>query len=250
MTIPAAKVKSLCTSAEIELVRASRKPQLDELSPAELKRLAARARKLHDKWRDTKRSQARHKSRVAGLGKPADNTKLKAQIFREALESFEDRLQKLTSSNSAKSAAKPAAKSPAKSKPKTKAKRAVDHRHRRAAVRKGLAVVKDLFNEGAGNAPLSTMKPTAAEPAAVAPALPPSGGESTAAPPAKARSVRKPAAVKMSAPRAARVNSAEQLQAVTAAKQARVVRSGRTTRMLGHTQARGKRNQARRDARN
>lgn len=248
MTIPAAKVKALCTSAEIELVRASRKPQLDELSPAELKSLAARARKLHEKWRDTKRSQARHKSRVAGLGKPADNTKLKAQIFREALENFEGRLQKLASSNSARSAAKPATKSPVKS--KTKAKRTVDHRQRRAAVRKGLAVVKDVLNEDAGNAPLSAMKPTAAEPAAVAAALPPSGGAPTAAPAAKPRSVKKPAAVKKSPPRTARVNPAEQLQAVTAAKHARVVRSGRTTRMLGHTQARGKRNQARRDARN
>ena len=40
---------------------------------------------------------------------------------------------------------------------------------------------------------------------------------------------------------------AKQLAAVTAAKQSRVVRSGKTTRMFGHVSARGKRAQARRD---
>ena len=284
MSVPAATVKSLCTSAEIELVRASRKPQLDELSPAEVKRLADRARKLHDKWRDAKRDQARSKSRVAGVGKPGDNTKLKAQIFGEAREALESRLQKLAAKDSgAKSGSKAAAKSaPAakisKTKTKMKAQRTIDHRNRRSAVREGLAVTKDILNEPARVSPAAkaaAIKSTVAKPAvaksavakkpvakpaaaksAVAPPVPStpaitaSTDSQTPAPVAKPRRAKKIKVTKLHAPQAERINAAEQLQAVTAAKHSRVVRSGRTTRMLGHTQARGKRNQARRDSRN
>ena len=272
MSVPAATVKSLCTSAEIELVRASRQPQLDELSPAEVKRLADRARKLHDKWRDVKRDQARSKSRVAGVGKPGDNTQLKAQIFREARESFESRLQKLAAKESgAKSGSKTAAKSApvakvSKMKAKTKAQRTVDHRNRRSAVREGLAVTKDILNEpprvtpAAGKAAVAkpavtksvVAKPAAAKPAVAppVPAVSASPESQVPAPVAKPRRGTKLAVTKMHAPKAERINVAEQLEAATAAKHSRVVRSGRTTRMLGHAQARGKRKQARRDARN
>jgi hypothetical protein len=278
MSVPAATVKSLCTSAEIELVRASRKPQLDALSPVEVKRLADRARKLHDKWRDVKRDQARSKSRVAGVGKPGDNTKLKAQIFGEAREALENRLQKLAAKDGgAKSGSKAAAKSaPAskavKTKSKTKAQRNVDHRNRRSAVREGLAVTKDILNEpprlspaakaaaikAAAAKPAAAKKPaakSAAEKPAVAPpvaltsevAASPEG--QTAAPVAKPRRAKKPAVTKLHAPKGERINAAQQLEAVTAAKHSRIVRSGVTTRGLGHTQARGQRKQARRDSR-
>jgi len=279
MSVPAATVKSLCTSAEIELVRASRKPQLDELSPAEVKRLADRARKLHDKWRDVKRDQARSKSRVAGVGKPGDNTKLKAQIFGEARENFESRLQKLAAKESgAKPGSKAAAKSApvlkvSKTKSKTKAQRTVDHRNRRSAVREGLAVTKDILNEPARVSPAAkaaaiksaaakpaaakkpaaksaAAKPAVVPPVASAPAIATSAEGQTPAPVAKPRRAKLIKVTKLHAPQAERINAAEQLEAVTAAKHSRVVRSGRTTRMLGHAQARGKRNQARRDARN
>ncbi len=283
MSVPAATVKSLCTSAEIELVRASRKPQLETLVAKELKSLAARARKLHDKWRDAKRDQARSKSRVAGVGKPGDNTKVKAQIFREALESFEARLKKLLAPEAgSKSAAKPAAKSAPASKvaqtKKTKSERAVDHRNRRSAVREGLAVTKDILNEPARVSPAAkaaAIKSAAAKPAVAKPAVAkkpvakPAAAKSAVAPPvtstpaiaaspdgqtpapaAKPPRAKKIKVTKLRAPQAERISAAEQLQAVTAAKHSRVVRSGRTTRMLGHTQARGKRNQARRDSRN
>lgn len=266
MSVPAATVKSLCTGAEVELVRASRKPELDKLSPAEVKRLADRARKLHDKWRDAKRDQARSKSRVAGVGKPGDNTQLKAQIFAEAREAFEGRLQKLAAKEAG---AKPAAKTPAKSAPasqvaktkKTKAQRAIDHRNRRAGVREGLAVTKDILNEparkakAAGNkaaaAKKPTTKPAAAPPAPTPAAAAPATAESAApAQVAKPPRAKKTKVTKLHAPQGDRINAAQQLEAVTAAKHSRVVRSGRTTRMLGHTQARGQRKQARRDARN
>ncbi|MGE0535456.1 MAG: hypothetical protein AB7O68_10825 [Pirellulales bacterium] len=235
MTVPAATVKSLCTSAEVDLVRASRQPQLGQLSAAQLKSLAARARKLQDKWRDAKRDQARSKSRAAGVGKPGDNTRVKSQIFREARESFEARLKQLESASAgAKSSTKSKAKSAAKS--KGKKQRTVDHRNRRAAVREGLAVVKDIVNEE---------PPTSATPA-----------ESTAAenqptkPAARPRRQAKPVAPKKPVSKLADRTAAQQLRAETAAKQARLKQSGKTTRVLGHVSARGQRKQARRDSMN
>ena len=41
---------------------------------------------------------------------------------------------------------------------------------------------------------------------------------------------------------------ADQRKAMTAAKKSRVIRSGKTTRTLGHVAARGKRTQAKRDS--
>ena len=88
MAVPAATVKTICTRSEAELVRSSRPPRLGQLTLAEVKQLAARARKLSDKWSGQSRSQSRVQSRKAGLGESAKNTQLKAQAFRDALENF------------------------------------------------------------------------------------------------------------------------------------------------------------------
>lgn len=136
MTVPAAKVRSLCTGAEVALVRASRKPELEQLSQAAAKRLALRARKLFDKWQDLSRGQSRARARQLGAGAVDENTALKAQIFRDALTSFETKLAKCEASL-ASGAKKP--------RPKTKTDRAVEHRASRAAIRKGMTAVEDLL---------------------------------------------------------------------------------------------------------
>ncbi len=59
MTVPAAKVKALCTASEVSLVRSSRKAELAQLDGAEVKKLAILARQLRDKWRDLNRRQSR-----------------------------------------------------------------------------------------------------------------------------------------------------------------------------------------------
>ncbi len=134
MTVSAAKVRSLCTTSETALVRASRKPELEQLSPAVLRRNAQLARKLFDKWQDLGRSQSRATGRKTGAGAVDPNTAVKAEIFRDALNSFETRLAKADES------ASPAAKKP---KSKTKRMRSAEHRSTRAAVRKGLTAVED-----------------------------------------------------------------------------------------------------------
>lgn len=253
MAIPAAKVKSLCTESEAALVRASRKGELELLSHAEVKELAARARKLVGKWRDLKRGQSRTRSREAGFGAADANTQLKKQIFRDALDSLEARLEQLAGKPAAM-AAKPAPK-------QTKKHRAAEHRATRAAVRKGMVAVQDLVNGELGSEPPAAKAPAAKPSAAKAPAakaaIPkPATKPAVAAKSTTAKSTaaaRRPA--KAPAPKGpqrpvATIDPAKQRKALTAAKTSRVVRSGKTTRVLSHVKSRGKRVQARRDARN
>ena len=129
MAISAAKVSSLCNNSELQLVQASRSPELNRLSHAELKRLAARARKLADKWLGQYRSQARIRSRQTGTGAAASNTRLKAQVFSDAFRNMQARLAELDAPVAAG----------AKSRPKTKKVRNASHRKTRAKVRKALA---------------------------------------------------------------------------------------------------------------
>ena len=133
MVIPVAKVKTLCSSSELTLVLASRRPELNKLTPADLKRFVIRARKLCDKSSDLGRSQARVKSREHGAGSVPTRTHLKSQVFADALLSFETRLAKLEVA--AADAGAPAAS-------KTKKIRNATHRATRATVRKGLAARK------------------------------------------------------------------------------------------------------------
>ena len=131
MAVPKSKVTELCTSTELALVMASRRPQLNQLTLAEVKRLAIRARKLSDKATDQGRAQARAKSAVVGAGIVPTRTQLKSQVFADALTIFEARQAKLE----AASAGATASTAPAKS----KAVRAAGHRATRAKVRKSLA---------------------------------------------------------------------------------------------------------------
>jgi hypothetical protein len=236
MTVPASKVRSYCTSSEVALVRASRKGQLEQLSHAELKRLAVRARALFDKWRDLGRGQSRSRSRQVGFGDLDANTALKAQIFREAMESFEAQLERRSGGTA------PITKAP---KRKLKRHRSAEHRSNRASVRKSMTAVEDSLNAhgrrkkrpAARSAPAATPTPKPA----------PAAGEA-ATPKTKTRST---AQAVPSAKRAVKVTGADPLtqrQAASAAKKTRMVRSGKTTRMFSHIASQGKRTQARRDS--
>jgi hypothetical protein len=249
MTVPAAKVKTLCTDSEAALVRASRKGELETLSHAKVKQLAARARKLTTKWRDLKRGQSRAHSSQVGFGKIEANTKLKGEIFRDALASFEARLASLGSS---------ADHATDKPRAKTKKDRSAEHRATRAAIRKGMIAAQDLVN----SEPKAEAKPTAVHSAKVS--APSAKGTATVAKPtalvtkaaAPAKAVAPVVSTKKSALPKVRhkiptiVNEAKQRQATTAAKHSRVARSGKTTRLKSHVKSSGKRAQARRDAKN
>ena len=257
MSVPASKVKSLCTDSEVALVRASRTPQLDKHNAAELKPLAARARKLFDKWQGLSRKQTRTRNRQVGSANQDTSTQLKSLIFREALDAFEARLAKLN------------ANAPATvrtSKPKTKKVRAAGHRQARAAVRTGMTAALDLTNaKRAGSkkpskaavANAAVAKATAAK--EVEPTKAVKMAAKLAANKAAAKKAAKPTrstgpsqtlAAKKTPAKPLSISAAQQLRAATVAKQARVARSGQTTRVLGHVSARGRRAQARRDSKN
>lgn len=219
MAIPLSKAKQVCTTSEFALVRASRKPDLNKLSPEQSKNLAGRARKAFDKWQDMERGQAR-------AGSAGERTRLKTDLFREALDRFEEKAA--TSSGTAKRAGA-----------QSKKVRAVGHRKARAAVRKELAGASKVWGAraratgGKGAVRKPAAKKAKSGRAATASAAqkhrPPlkwsnllSGGKFTASPD-KQRAVR------------------------TRAKKARLAESGLTSRVRGQISASGKRNQARRD---
>lgn len=266
--VPLPRVKSLCTAAEFKLVKASRKPELEKLSAERISQLSSQARKSFDKWQDLARSQARDRSRKTGAGSEYERTQEKVTIFREALDQFRQQFDKLKSAPAeAKAGKKPArANVP-------KAQRTAGARATRAEVRAKLAEHKTDLNvtkKAARLANQASAKPVAAKPkkatakkVARAEASTPSVETNVAAPVAKKKTTRKssiPAAAKATKPkRSALVDAtvaqphlapglAKNLKASTAAKQRAIAKSGITTRMLGHTLARGKRQQARRDA--
>jgi hypothetical protein len=158
---------------------------LSKLSPGELKRYSQRARKLFDKWEGLRRSQSRTKVRKTGKAESPANTKLKVQIFREALAKFDSRLSALEQAAAPKASAES------------------QRKRRRTASSKP--------------ASQSRLKKSTPKKAARAAASPPKKGQKSAK---------------------------------AAAKQARVDRTGLTSRVLGHVSARGRRAQAARDKRN
>lgn len=234
MAVPAAKIKEICTAEEAKLVRASRKPELEKLSAAELKKHAAVARKLYDKWLALGREQSRAKSKKVGFGESPANTKLKTEAFGDALKAFEDQLAK-----------QPGTAAP-KKKAVTKKKRNADHRANRSNVRQELSEMKESLKEPARKAAKKKAVKKVSAKKKVA-------QKKVAEPVTAEEPVKK--AVKRTRPKTAPVGNpglnfdkGKARQAKTAAKQARLDRSGVTSRMRGHTMVRGQRAQARRDS--
>lgn len=245
MAVRLPTVRALCTEPELALVVASRKPELKLLKPAQVERLRERARKLVDKWKDLSREQVRKQSRKVGAVAEDTRSHQKAEIFAEALAAFDSRLAELQGGSKAKPKPKPAAKKPA---------RVAEHRSNRAEVRSALKDKKRVLNASAPKAaaapmpvpakapepaPAAVQTASSAEPMAPVgpPVLPPRSRKALrSAPPAKGPASRP------------QKDPAKQLAAVTAAKQARVARSGATSRMKGHVASRGRKAQARRDS--
>ena len=243
MPVPAAKVKALCSSTEAELVRQSRPPQIKSLSLAEVKQAKARARKLADKWQGQTHKQSRAQKGAKGAAATDTNTQLKAEIFRDALTAFEARQAELEAKG-----AKPAAnkKAPAKK------ARAASHRGARAAIRDELALVTEVLNRGA-----TMVKKTVLNAAASLAQRGAASGAPSSAAEAKAadkKPVKKPTPKKKTktVPPAkaglAKPSKGKQVRVAAKAKQTRLDKSGKTSRVVGHVSARGKRSQARRDS--
>ncbi len=232
MPVPAAKVKALCTASEAARCCASRKAELEKLDGAEVKKLAILARQLRDKWRDLNRRQSRARGPKNDPHAADTNSHVKEEIFRDAHARFEERITELQ---------KAGVSTNAEPRTNTKKHRGAEHRAACAAVRKGMTAAEDLLNAEKRRA--APRRPAPSKPvAAPAPAAP---KEIAADQAAATKPAAKPA---KSCPLVSAVLSkGKQQHAVAAAKQARVAKSGKTTRLRAHVKSQGKRTQARRD---
>lgn len=261
MSVPHAKVKSVCTAAEVELIKASRGAELKKLTLAEVRQQAKRARNLLEKSQKLGRTQARPNAKVS-VGATPDRTKLKEEIFRDALAAFEAQVEKLEAAGASKKAPKRA----------TKAKRAVGHRADRAAVRSELTEEKRTINKKKAAKKKVAKKKSAKSPAPADVSTPASettkGKKATKKKVAKRAVKKKKVAKKKVAKKttskdpniavtskrkakgaaALHADATSQLEVQAAAKQNRLDKSGLTSRLRGHVSAQTRRNQARRQS--
>ncbi len=274
------KVKSLTTSAEYDLVKASRRPEIGQLDARALKKHVTQARKLRDKWRDQATKQRRdtherHNARVADGEKRSEE---KVEIFDATLAAFQKQLEKVSAEGGASS------RGPAKKKP-TKSAKAPDHRAERASKRESLEAQREEMN-AAGSEPetwQTTRKKVVKKKTAKKATASSGGPKKKAAKKKSAKKAAKKKAVKKTTAKkgayAARAKKAvkkkldkgaaastdnqgsqskglvgpivekKQIRAETAIKQGRVDRSGLRSRVKGHVSARGRRAQGKRDSR-
>lgn len=139
---------SLLTEPEVRLVHQSAPRGLAELSERQLKQHVARARRLRDKYQGLAERQTREARRkVPARGQRTEgsqNTERKAELFHQALERFEKRLEKLT--GAAQRPAPRAAKRPASARSEGPAKRRATPRR---ATSPGAPVVSRKTKRGA-----------------------------------------------------------------------------------------------------
>ena len=105
MAVSRARAEQLTTKREFELLEKSWGRELSSLSPARLRQKIQRARTMRDKFRDLARQQTgeargKREPRSTRPAKSNQNTKLKSQIFDEALSRFEERLVALETADS------------------------------------------------------------------------------------------------------------------------------------------------------
>ena len=267
------QARQLCSPDELRLVEASRRGTLGKLDAATLNKTITQVRRLRDKWRDVSTRQVRRSQGQAGARVSDENqrSQQKAELFQHVLVRLEAQRERLAASPAAAPSA-PAGRKPAKP------LRAQEHRAKRAGVKGQLQQKAAKLNQKAIQAAGPTRHTTA--PSSPAAAAAKDAGQATASkqkagagtkkaaskkaakklaslkkklPARKKAAVQQPPAAAEStrpAVPASPLKSARQLRAATAAKQARIQASGLNTRTRGHVSARGKRNQARRDARN
>lgn len=269
MSLSLDEIRSMCTKAEYDLISASRSPSIEKLSVAQLKKNATNARKLADKWQKLSRGQSRSESRKTGEPNLASRSYAKQQAIHEALAAYDAQLATAATVTTVESSAK-------KITPK---QRTATARVSRQAARTELQGVKKTLNKTAkASAPKS---PVAKTTAAKAPATKVAKTKSAGTKPASSKTATKAAAVKKTlvktaakrtAKRGALESNATRVEPVKKvvkttsktgvaapsaatkaqlagkAKSNRVKLSNRTSNIAGHVSAKGKRVQAKRDA--
>lgn len=265
MSLSLDEIRLLCTKAEYALISASRSPAIEKLSVVELKKNAANARKLSDKWQKLSRGQSRSESRKTGEPNLDSKSYAKQQALHDALTAYEAQLVTASSTTTVTAA-------PKKLTPK---QRTASARVSRQAARTELQGVKKTLNKAAKT---TSRKAATAKPAA-APAAAPAAKPAAAKPATKSAATKSAAAkktlvktaAKRTAKRAAVASTvptsqvkkvvketaktgivvptpAAKAQLAGRAKANRVKLSNRTSNIAGHVSGKGKRAQAKRDS--
>jgi hypothetical protein len=266
MSLSLDEIRSMCTKAEYDLISASRSPAIEKLSTLQLKKNAANARKLSDKWQKLSRGQSRSASRKTGEPNLDSRSYAKQQAIHDALVAYEAALTTASTVTTVEA-------SPKKVTPK---QRTASARVSRQASRTELQGVKKTLNKTAKTTArkAATAKPAAA-PAAkpvVAPAAKKVAASKAATKTAAAKKTLVKTAAKRTAKRTAVASSAPaggpvkkvvkstaktgivvptpaaKAQLEGRAKANRVKLSNRTSNIAGHVSGKGKRAQAKRDS--
>jgi len=253
---PFAHLRDLLTAAERKVLDSSFGSALANATHAQVEAATKQARVLRDKWRDLTAGQERKTKRAAGPVKGANSrSHEKADVFHEAVDRLEKRLGELVA---AVGGMLPGKGTTARAKARDKKL-------------SGRAARRTAERPVAPAAPARTILPPPARTKVALPPAPRRGAKPAAvvAAPVAAATVapvkRKPAKPAAVISKKARVNRAalapaagaqgipldrsKQRSALTAAKAGRLKLKGADTRRVGHTVARGKRQQAKRDGR-
>jgi len=141
----ASKARSLTTKSEYEVVRRASPTHIGKLSEKQLRAGVAQSRKLRDKFKtlaDRQRREARGKAAPRTGKGPANNnqnTLSKIELFDQALERYQAKLNKLTKAVKARVAATPAKKAA-----KPTAKKAASKPARKAAQKRATTSTQDI----------------------------------------------------------------------------------------------------------
>ena len=259
MSLSLDEIRSMCTKAEYDLISASHSPSIEKLSVVELKKNAANARKLSDKWQKLSRGQSRSESRKTGEPNLDSRSYAKQQAIHDALAAYEAQLAKASATTTVVAAPKKL----------TPRERTASARVSRQAARTDLQGVKKTLNKAAKAASpkapaakATAVKSVTAKPAASKSAVKTAATKKTLVKTAAKRTAKR-AAVASAAPALEPVKKvakttaktgivaptpAAKAQLVGKAKANRVKLSNRTSNIAGHVSGKGKRVQAKRDA--
>lgn len=240
---PFAHLLDLFTAAERKLLDSSIGTSLAKATHAQLDSAAAKARSLRDKWRDLSASQGRSSKRAAtGTAGANARSHEKAAVFHDAVERIEKRIAEVVAGLGGMVRKTTTAR--AKARDKTIAGRA----SRRTTPKPEI--------------PARPIAAIPAPPVQTKVAVPKAPAVATVKPAAKVVAAKKPTRTVSKKARVDRsaiagpasvqslgLDRGKQRAAATAAKAGRIKLKGADTRRAGHTMARGKRTQARRDMR-
>jgi hypothetical protein len=224
--------RSICTKSELLLLTASRPDAIGALSVGDLRRKAASARRLRDKWselstRQLRETQRRQMSRVTD-----DNarTEEKAGLFGEALARFETRLAKVLAQARAAGVGRQVRDNGSEA-----ADRARSNHEKRSVSRGRLSQARGEFNAARSAAKSSPKKEPATRATHARSPKAATGTKKAGRPPGKTEPLL--------------ADRQQQREAREAAKRAQGRESGLLTRARGHVLASGRRAQKKRDSR-